>query len=244
MKNTWLSSRNVCKLGCGLLLLFLSFFIPSAVYAGELNAAEARVVSAARGTFEYEGKQYRAEESYINQLIALLNQDDIDLTSEDADELIGQMYASVEEGVNSGYLYEVKEATEEAPETTPSGEEDESENVPTEQEGETETATNHQDDVTQTVPNHSSDGTKDQGVPSQSESSTEQDQTSDEDQTSMVSQESTSEARDQQVFKAAGYNLGNLKYMGLCFWIIVAGMLSATILLKRTISRGEHGKQE
>lgn len=59
MKSTWIGNSNVWKFRCSILLLILSFFIPSTVYAGEMNDAEARVISAARGTFEYDGKQYR-----------------------------------------------------------------------------------------------------------------------------------------------------------------------------------------
>lgn len=76
-------------------------------FAGEINSNEARVISAASGTFIYDGKIYKAGTAYINSLISYLSADDVDLSAEQADEAISMMYANIAEGVNNGYLYEV-----------------------------------------------------------------------------------------------------------------------------------------
>lgn len=96
----------------GIIFIFVAFMIcamsPKMVaFAGEINSNEARVISAASGTFLYDGKIYKAGTAYINSLISYLSADDVDLSAEQADEAISMMYANVAEGVNNGYLYEV-----------------------------------------------------------------------------------------------------------------------------------------
>ena len=76
-------------------------------FAGNINGNEARVISAASGTFTYEGKQYKAGSSYLNSLVSYLSGDDVDLTAEQADEAISMMYANVAQGVAEGYIYEI-----------------------------------------------------------------------------------------------------------------------------------------
>lgn len=96
-------------------------------FAGEINSNEARVISAASGTFTYNGKEYRAGSSYINSLTGYLSADAVDLTAEQASEAISMMYANVAQGVEQGYLYEVgagEDATTESEDTTETGTED------------------------------------------------------------------------------------------------------------------------
>lgn len=80
-------------------------------FAGEINSDEARVISAASGTFSYDGKNYRAGTVYINSLTTYLSADDVDLTADQADAAISKMYASVGDGIRNGYLYEVEDST-------------------------------------------------------------------------------------------------------------------------------------
>ncbi len=90
------------------LVMCMAIIGPKAiVHAGNINAHEARVISAASGTFTYEGKQYRAGSSYLNSLVSYLSGDDVDLTAEQADEAISMMYANVAQGVAEGYIYEI-----------------------------------------------------------------------------------------------------------------------------------------
>ena len=89
-------------------------FIPGMIaFAGEINSNEAGVISAASGTFTYNGKTYKAGSAYINSLISYLSGDDVDLTAEQASEAISMMYASIGDGVSQGYLYEVGDTTTE-----------------------------------------------------------------------------------------------------------------------------------
>ena len=80
------------------------------VQAGNINGAEAGLIGAASGTFEYNGKLYVAGSSYLGQLQAKLSEDGVDLTEAQAANLAAQMYASVGEGVAQGILVEVGNA--------------------------------------------------------------------------------------------------------------------------------------
>ncbi len=94
-------------LGVGLFMLLLSG--GTVAYAGSLNSNEQAVISAAKGRFEVEGKFYRAESTYIDQLIGYLSSDGVDLTTDQKAEAIATMYASVVDGVEQGYLYPIEE---------------------------------------------------------------------------------------------------------------------------------------
>lgn len=78
-----------------------------------INANEQRVITAASGTFEYQGKIYRAKASYINQLRSKLDQEDVDLSGADASAAISQIMANVGTGVAEGYLEEVTDGKSE-----------------------------------------------------------------------------------------------------------------------------------
>lgn len=100
-----------------IVFMCVAAFLPKMItFAGGINGNEARVISAASGTFTYNGKTYRAGSAYINSLVSYLSEDDVDLTAEQADEAISTMYASIADGVSQGYIYEVgaEDATENA----------------------------------------------------------------------------------------------------------------------------------
>ena len=80
---------------------------PVQVFAGDINGNEAGVISAAQGTFEYNGKSYVAKSEYVDQLRGKLSQDGVDLTAVQASEAIAMIYGNVANGVSSGYLVEV-----------------------------------------------------------------------------------------------------------------------------------------
>ena len=84
---------------CGLPMLMLTCVLTIAgamnVQAGEINANEAKLVSAASGTFTYEGKTYHASSQYIGELRAYLSKDDVDLTAADVSSLISDMNANI-----------------------------------------------------------------------------------------------------------------------------------------------------
>lgn len=96
-----MSRRIVCTGVMTFLLLFCQCVV---VFAGSINGNEARVISAASGTFTYEGKQYVSSQGSLNSLQAYLSRDDIDLTAEQADEAISIMLDNVQAGVEEGYI--------------------------------------------------------------------------------------------------------------------------------------------
>lgn len=105
-----MSSRSKCirKYIVMMTVLCMAMLVPSRMaLAGGINGNEASVISAASGTFTYEGKEYKAGSAYINSLTGYLSADAVDLTAEEASEAIAMMYANVAQGVAQGYLYEV-----------------------------------------------------------------------------------------------------------------------------------------
>lgn len=100
--------NHIGKLILMVLVMCVAMTIPKTIaFAGGINSNEARVIAAASGTFTYNGKEYKAGSAYLNSLTSYLSGDAIDLTAEQADEAISMMYASVGNGVEQGYLYEV-----------------------------------------------------------------------------------------------------------------------------------------
>lgn len=98
--------------------VFCCLLPASTVYAGSLNEYEKQVVSEAKKSYVYEGKEYHLSESSLGQLTTYLSQDDVDITAEQRDQLIQTAYASIEQGVLEGYLIPVDETKEET-EATP-----------------------------------------------------------------------------------------------------------------------------
>lgn len=97
----------------------MAILSPSVVaQAGGINGNEAGVISAASGTFTYNGKEYKAGSAYINSLTGYLSADAIDLTAEQASEAIAMMYANIAQGVEQRYLYEVGAGGETSTETS------------------------------------------------------------------------------------------------------------------------------
>ena len=76
----------------------------SFVYAGSINGPEAGLISQASGTFQYQGKTYKATSAALGQLRAYLSRDDVDLTQDQANRAASLMYSNVEGGVLDGYL--------------------------------------------------------------------------------------------------------------------------------------------
>ena len=99
------------------LVFIVCFGICQTAYAGSVNGDEQAVLSAANGQFEKDGIIYAVKTEYINSLRNYLSQDDVDLTAEQAQAAIAEIYANVKTGVESGYLVEV--GTSASPETKP-----------------------------------------------------------------------------------------------------------------------------
>lgn len=79
-------------------------FIPSCVFAGNINSHEADLIAQASGTFEYEGKTYVVNDAALRELRSYLSDDGVDLTADQAASAAAKMYGNVEAGVRDGYL--------------------------------------------------------------------------------------------------------------------------------------------
>ncbi len=116
-----------------MLILCIALVSPKMIaFAGGINGNEAGVIAAASGTFQYNGKEYKAGSAYINSLTGYLSADAIDLTAEQASEAISMMYANIAQGVEQGYLYEVgaETTTEQGASTEQEGTSEEDNNKP------------------------------------------------------------------------------------------------------------------
>lgn len=82
-------------------------FIPSCVFAGNINIHEADLIAQASGTFEYEGKTYVVNDAALRELRSYLSDDGVDLTADQAASAAAKMYGNVEAGVRDGYLVPV-----------------------------------------------------------------------------------------------------------------------------------------
>ena len=82
-------------------------FIPSGVFAGNINSHEADLIAQASGTFEYEGKTYVVNDAALRELRSYLSDDGVDLTADQAASAAAKMYGNVEAGVRDGYLVPV-----------------------------------------------------------------------------------------------------------------------------------------
>ena len=82
-------------------------FIPSFVFAGNINSHEADLIAQASGTFEYEGKTYVVNDAALRELRSYLSDDGVDLTADQAASAAAKMYGNVEAGVRDGYLVPV-----------------------------------------------------------------------------------------------------------------------------------------
>ena len=86
-------------------ILFLIPVMPA--QAGGINAEEQRLINEASGRFTYEGKTYKAKDSYLELLKEKLSEEDMDLTADEVDQYLTTMYTSVQTGLEQGILEEV-----------------------------------------------------------------------------------------------------------------------------------------
>ena len=79
---------------CLLLTMCLVTHTSCKVMAGEINSAEASVISAASGTFPYQDATYKAHANYISQLSDYFAEDDVNLSDAEAKDLIASIHAN------------------------------------------------------------------------------------------------------------------------------------------------------
>ncbi len=109
---------------CGITFIISAGTVLTA-FAGSINGNEQSVISAVSGQFEKDGIIYEVKPEYINSVRNYLSQDDVELTAEQAQAAISEIYSNVQTGVESGYLVEVgrKPAAQAETSQTPSKEE-------------------------------------------------------------------------------------------------------------------------
>lgn len=96
-------------------VFLISTITSHTAYAGSINGNEESVLSAVNGQFEKDGVIYAVKPEYINSARNYLAQDDVDLTAEQAQAAIAEIYANVQTGVESGYLVEIGRTASEVP---------------------------------------------------------------------------------------------------------------------------------
>ena len=89
------------------LAFILGIGITKTAYAGSINGNEQSVLSTVNGQFKKDGIIYAVKPEYIHSARSYLAQDDVDLTAEQAQAAIAEIYANVQTGVESGYLVEI-----------------------------------------------------------------------------------------------------------------------------------------
>ncbi len=75
--------------------------------AGNINEHEQRILDEVSTPVVYEGKEYVAKEEYVTRLAMYMNQDNVDLTAEEADLAIQKFIDNVATGIAEGYMEEV-----------------------------------------------------------------------------------------------------------------------------------------
>ena len=92
-------------------MMFLFLTMGITVFAGNINEDEQRVIDVVSTPVTYNGKQYVTTRQNILRVTAYLNQDNVNLSKEQADTAIRKFYDNIETGVRDGYMEEVKSDT-------------------------------------------------------------------------------------------------------------------------------------
>lgn len=104
---------KIKKLFTGLVIAALLMIPCFSAFAGGINGAEQSIISAASGTFTYNGVQYVATAGALDYLRGYLALDEIDLTGAQAQKAISYMYSNVKTGVDMGYIVPVNASKKE-----------------------------------------------------------------------------------------------------------------------------------
>ncbi len=107
------SRKKYCALTGMVFLMSIGAGLTS--YAGNINGNEQSIVSVIHGQFEKDGVIYSVKQDYINSAVSYLSRDDVDLTADQAQAVISEIYANVQTGVESGYLVAVGGTPQTAP---------------------------------------------------------------------------------------------------------------------------------
>lgn len=98
------------------LIALFSVFLPLNVHA-EINGNEAELLAIINSTREYNGVLYQVRQDYRDAARAYLDDPTVDCTDEQKQKAINQMFGSIQQGIDEGYLVAVGGAA--VPETNP-----------------------------------------------------------------------------------------------------------------------------
>ena len=138
--------KKICQfIGAGILCVGLCLIPSMAVFAGNINAEEQRLLDAAGQQYLYDGVMYKATDSAIATARNYLLQDDVDLTKEQVDSALSQVMNLMPDAIAGGYMVAVEKPKPADP-VTPV------EPIPTETEAPTEeTETETETEIEETV---------------------------------------------------------------------------------------------
>lgn len=220
--------KRLLKIITGVILLFTGIISIQAkeVYAGSINSEESRLLEYVNQTFEQDDVSYKVNSSYITKLKNKLMQEDIDLTADDVELIIGEINNNVTTGVDNGYLVRIEESEESKHENSI-----ESEQPFNEQEANKEN--------TGIDESNGSDHTEINSETNSQENST-TGINGTQDTTSVPTKESDShdDIKDSETgeditipLKNTGYSIGKISYYANCFLILMLfGLLSIYVL--------------
>ena len=101
--------KKISKLiRAGILCIGLCLIPSVAVFAGDINAQEQRLLDAAGKQYLYDGVMYKATDSAIATARSYLLQDDVDLTKEQVDAALSQVMNMIPEAISGGYMVAVE----------------------------------------------------------------------------------------------------------------------------------------
>ena len=95
----------------------MDMFFCKPAYAGSIHGNEQQIVYVINGQLDQDGVTYKVRQDYVNSDMSYLQQDDVDLTAEQAQSVISEIYSNVQTGVDSGYLERIGQTA--PPETAP-----------------------------------------------------------------------------------------------------------------------------
>ena len=101
--------KKICQfIGAGILCVGLCLIPSMAVFAGDINAEEQRLLDAAGQQYLYDGVMYKATDSAIATARNYLLQDDVDLTKEQVDSALSQVMNLMPDAIAGGYMVAVE----------------------------------------------------------------------------------------------------------------------------------------
>ncbi|MGN0384893.1 MAG: hypothetical protein ACI4EX_03335 [Lachnospiraceae bacterium] len=241
-------------IGAGILSVGLCLIPSVAVFAGDINAQEQRLLDAAGQQYLYNDVMYKATDSAIATARSYLLQDDVDLTKEQVDSALSQIYNLIPDAIAGGYMVPVEkpkpvnpvtpvdptptetEAPTEETETETETETEESIEKPTQKPEEEPTETNS------TEPEETEEVTMEEIEESTEEAvevikiSVESLESTEASQESSVEESTTERVRRNKKF------VDNVNLMTVALGVIIVAVIAAALVLFQHKTKAQNGK--